>query len=277
MRNSISNGGQIIPRIHSDIRILNGADYFGVDLITGGFPCQPYSLAGKRRGAADDRALWPEMRRVIAEARPRWVLAENVPGIINLELDAVLSDLEGIGYAAGTIVVPACAVDAPHRRDRVWIVAHDEERRGGAGLRQVETEQDGHQPSNGGGNVADSTPGGLGENGSTSRQAGHADECGKAVPDARCELLERRERESAEKPAQWEPEPGLGRVAHGIPEGLDGTPCVFEAEPQIPRVAHGIKNRVQRLKALGNAIVPSVAYQIIKSMIQSEESEPHGD
>ena len=87
------------PILHEDIRTLNGADYRGVDLVTGGFPCQPYSLAGQRRGAADDRALWPEMCRVIEDSRPAWVLGENVPGIIGMELDRVLSDLEGLGYA----------------------------------------------------------------------------------------------------------------------------------------------------------------------------------
>jgi len=104
-----------------DIRNVRGVR---ADLVTGGFPCQPFSVAGKRRGAGDDRALWPEMLRVIAEVRPGWVLAENVPGIISMELDRVLSDLEGIGYATGTLVVPACALDARHRRERVWIVGH---------------------------------------------------------------------------------------------------------------------------------------------------------
>ncbi|MBF8281284.1 MAG: C-5 cytosine-specific DNA methylase [Anaerolineales bacterium] len=99
------------------------------DLVTGGFPCQPYSLAGKRRGTGDDRALWPEMFRVIGETRPTWMLGENVPGIINLELDRVLSDLESIGYAAWPIGIPACAVDARHRRERIWIVAYSEHER----------------------------------------------------------------------------------------------------------------------------------------------------
>jgi site-specific DNA-cytosine methylase len=115
-------GETLLCRLFEDIRSLDGSEFAGVSLITGGFPCQPFSCAGKRRGTADDRHLWPEMLRVIAEARPAWVLGENVAGIINMELDTVLSDLEGIGYACRPFVIPACGVDARHRRNRVWIV-----------------------------------------------------------------------------------------------------------------------------------------------------------
>jgi DNA (cytosine-5)-methyltransferase 1 len=111
------------PRLHPDIFTLDGADYAGVDLLTGGFTCQPFSVAGKRKGAADDRAIWPEMLRVISEAKPTWIIGENVAGIGSMELDNILSDLEGIGYSAWPLVIPACAVDARHRRDRVWIIA----------------------------------------------------------------------------------------------------------------------------------------------------------
>ncbi len=97
----------------------------GVDLLTGGFPCQPFSCAGKRKGKEDNRFLWPEMFRVIKEIRPRWVVAENVAGIVRMALDDCLSDLEGEGYSTQAVIIPACAVNAPHRRDRVWIVAHD--------------------------------------------------------------------------------------------------------------------------------------------------------
>jgi len=96
-----------------------------VDLICGGFPCQPFSVAGKQRGEEDDRHLWPEMFRIIQEVRPRWVLGENVPGIIRLGLHEVLSDLESAGYRTQTFVIPACAVDAPHRRDRIWICGYN--------------------------------------------------------------------------------------------------------------------------------------------------------
>lgn len=125
-----------VPRWR-DIRTLTGESFYErtglrtVDVISGGFPCQPFSQAGKRRGKEDDRYLWPEMLRVITEIRPAWVLGENVPGIVNLALDQVLLDLESIGYAAIPFIIPACGVDAPHRRDRICIVANREEPRGG--------------------------------------------------------------------------------------------------------------------------------------------------
>jgi DNA (cytosine-5)-methyltransferase 1 len=95
-----------------------------IDLICGGYPCQPFSIAGNQRGAEDPRHLWPEMSRLIREIWPRWVICENVAGHVECGLDAVLADLEDAGYTATPFVIPACAVGAPHRRDRVWIVAH---------------------------------------------------------------------------------------------------------------------------------------------------------
>ena len=118
-----------VPRWR-DIRTLTGDSFYErtglrtVDVISGGFPCQPFSLAGKREGKDDDRYLWPEMLRVIRELKPTWIIGENVPGIVNLALDTVLSDLENEGYSAQPFIIPACGVDAPHRRDRVAIVAY---------------------------------------------------------------------------------------------------------------------------------------------------------
>lgn len=99
-----------------------------IDVLSGGFPCQPFSAAGKRRGTDDDRYLWPAMLDVIRSVRPRWVVGENVFGLINwsdgLVFDTVCSDLEKAGYEVGAFVIPACAANAPHRRDRIWFVAH---------------------------------------------------------------------------------------------------------------------------------------------------------
>ncbi len=99
-----------------------------IDIITGGFPCQPYSSAGKRLGKEDERHLWPEMLRCIREVKPRWVVGENVLGLVNwsggLVFQEVQADLEAQGYEVQPYVLPAAAVNAPHRRDRVWFVAH---------------------------------------------------------------------------------------------------------------------------------------------------------
>lgn len=99
-----------------------------IDIVTGGFPCQPFSVAGKRKGTEDERHLWPEMLRAIGEIQPSWVVGENVIGLINwnggLVFDQVQTDLEAQGYEVFAYVLPACAKNAPHRRDRVWFVAY---------------------------------------------------------------------------------------------------------------------------------------------------------
>lgn len=101
-----------------------------VDIISGGFPCQPYSTAGKRKGKDDERHLWPEMLRAIREAQPSFVVGENVRGLINwdggLVFDEVHTDLEAEGYEVAPFLIPACSVGAPHKRDRIWFVAYSE-------------------------------------------------------------------------------------------------------------------------------------------------------
>lgn len=131
--------------IHSDIKEYKH-DGATIDLLTGGFPCQPFSQAGKRGGKEDDRYLWPEMLRIIREVQPTWIIGENVAGIINMGLEQVLTDLEDSEYQCQTFLVPACTVNAPHRRDRVWIVANSKNHRQQhssieKGCKQPETER----------------------------------------------------------------------------------------------------------------------------------------
>lgn len=116
---------------YEDIRTTDFTEWKNrIDVLSGGFPCQPFSAAGKRKGTADDRYLWPEMLRVIRQIAPKWVVGENVGGFVTwqggLVLETVCSDLESAGYEVQPFIIPACAVGAPHRRDRVWIIAHAE-------------------------------------------------------------------------------------------------------------------------------------------------------
>ena len=112
--------------IYEDVRTINEKELGKIDIITGGFPCQPWSLAGARKGADDDRDLWPEMVAIIENLQPKWVIGENVRGFVNepLGLQRTLSDLESIGYQAIPYIIPASGVGAFHRRERVWIIAN---------------------------------------------------------------------------------------------------------------------------------------------------------
>lgn len=139
-----------VPRWR-DIRELTAESFYErtglrtVDAISGGFPCQPFSVAGEQRGTEDDRYLWPEMLRVIKELKPTWVIAENVPNIVNMALDEVLSSLESAGYQAGTLLIPACGVGAWHKRERVAILGYAS----GSGLCGSARRRDGQEPSDG--------------------------------------------------------------------------------------------------------------------------------
>ncbi len=121
------------------------------DIITGGFPCQPFSVAGKQKGTSDDRHLWPEMFRIIQELKPRWVIGENVKGLVNLQdgmvFETVCTDLEGEGYEVRAFNIPAAGVGAPHRRERIWIIAHSDYT--GDRASEYETNEDGQKTNEG--------------------------------------------------------------------------------------------------------------------------------
>jgi DNA (cytosine-5)-methyltransferase 1 len=280
---------------HRDIRDLDGSAYHGVNLITGGFPCQPFSVAGQQAGKADDRYLWPEMLRIIAQAQPAWVVAENVAGIVTLALDQMLSDLEGEGYACGTVVLPACSVDAPHRRDRVWIVAHANShsepdstqhvRKGermvantdSSGMERPWSEQQAAGSSRTGEDVGNSPhlrrdwgTTDIGQTGQTDKQ----DKPGPEIwsePSGPSEDVANTSSDSTQGV-----ESGTQPGRHQRPTGLHGGagsapgPDWWEVEPPVGRVAHGIPRRVDRLRGLGNAIVPQVAYQILSLLVAHE-------
>lgn len=225
-----------VPRWR-DVRTLTKESFYErtglrtVDVISGGFPCQPFSVAGKQKGKGDDRYLWPEMLRVITELRPRCVVGENVPGIIKIAAGQVVKDLERAGYHVVVFNFEAAAVGAWHRRSRVFFTGladvADADGSGLQGSEQPETpdaaEDAGEQPSR--------VPAG---------------ECSEAVYDAMCS--------GCAGDARWEKSQELA----------DGR-C-WAAEPDVGRVAHGIPARVDRLKCLGNAVVPQQAYPIFRAL-----------
>jgi DNA (cytosine-5)-methyltransferase 1 len=265
-----------------------------IDILTGGFPCQPYSLAGKRKGKADDRHLWPEMLRAIREIQPQWVVGENVFGIVNwnggMVFDEVQADLEAEGYEVQPYVLPACAVNAPHRRDRVWFIANSISKRTGnkngktdnkewssgkdwsTGIRQA------HRPigtggidtANANGITAHATgkrkrPGDKEqredersreqlvrtEQGSNSNDNGE----GRIITDTNAAGQWWNEWEGKGKGNLWEQFPTQSPLCggdDGLPYELDG--ITFS------------KWRNESLKAYGNAIVPQVALQIFKAI-----------
>ena len=283
--------------IHDDIKTFSATKLVGkVDLLTGGFPCQPFSLAGKQRGKEDDRYLWPEMLRIIEECRPRWVVAENVTGIINLALDDVLSDLEGLGYEAWSVVIPACAVNAPHRRDRVWIVAYnvadtDGSRFYGKGLSILERTagQEGIDIGREGSPLADSERwrdgertelcgSGEGRVKGTSGDGSFTENRDVAYTDSsRLERLSRFQDPSelpswagGRLPMPWpvteQVEEGreVERVFCGVADGIPDRVDECELRP--------VRDRRQRLQKLGNAIVPQVAMVLFAALKNIEEA-----
>lgn len=277
-----------------DIRNVSGTEFGTVELICGGFPCQPFSTAGKRRGAKDDRYLWPEMVRVIEAIRPTWVIGENVAGIVSMALDQVHSDLESIGYAVQSFIIPACAVDAPHRRDRVWIVAYSK----GEGVpgikRNICKEECGSgKPlfqwiSVAGENVSYSYSSGFGERRRPEPiQPEHGTiKCvGKDVADS--DIRGNKIRNALQKSSDVINESchvsntinnGSYRAEWNASESSKNEPnnwvferiCTWLPEPGLGRVAHGVPGRVDRLRCLGNAVVPQIVEEIGKAIMQIE-------
>jgi DNA (cytosine-5)-methyltransferase 1 len=217
-------------RRYRDIRAINWRDVEPVDVVCGGFPCQPHSVAGRRRASEDDRDLWPEVVRCLRETQPRWFMGENVTGLLSSEdgrfFGTVLRDLAACGFDVEWDCLPAFAFGAPHRRDRVWIVAHStrELRRWrGTAWHGWTKSSDGRE------DVADASRLGL-EGFSQSQQCQQA----QRRIFTRCEVVGGSD-SAGPGERWWEPEPAVGRVAHGV------------------------SARVDRLRGLGNAIVPQIA------------------
>ena len=280
-----------VPRWR-DIRTVTKESFYErtglrtVDVISGGFPCQPFSVAGKQKGKGDDRYLWPEMLRVIRELRPHCVVGENVPGIIKLAAGQVVKDLERAGYNVVVLNFEAAAVGAWHRRSRVFFVGYAEHD-GQHGLPELRGNEEsgtarrteGAAPAQqfeGAGRPAD-VPGIRG------RGSGET----AIMADTGGEGLQRREQhgapDEAEDAREQEPHGAACKCGEAIYNSLRGGQrgqhgrnesqefahgCQWAAEPDVGRVANGIPNRVDRLKCLGNAVVPQQAYPIFRALAE---------
>lgn len=330
-----------VPRWR-DIKTLTGESFHDrtgkrtVDVISGGFPCQPFSVAGKQRGKEDDRYLWPEMVRVIKELRPTWIVGENVAGIVRMALPDILSELEACGYRTRTFLIPACAVGARHRRYRVAIVGYSEhnglssaEIAGGTqktGGREQKRKKEASESSGTGEpknrhdvanteskferrlsvreepekpglvsgceNVGHTYGAGLqtertkqqptrasrtGKNVQYSDSAGRKKQYTAAQPN-KTRLTGWRYSERKNESREWATESIMDRMANGLPDWMDGDldfiiNHYWDDEPDITRIATGIEHRVDRLKCLGNAVVPQQFYPIFKAIALVEDAE----
>jgi len=245
------------------------------DILTAGYPCQPFSQAGVRRGEEDDRHIWPEIFTIVQAKRPAWCVFENVSGHISLGLDQVLSDLESKGYAVQPFVVPACAVDAPHRRDRVWIVAyaqnHGHKFRMDTG-REGQTHQQEQrpcvrsEPSRPSEDVADANSNGRQQ--MSHRESGQASRGRKQIHEQEWDADSAQETYVFDADSVRCEGSAIQQVSGFRKESREsvGTSAdqshLWTVEPAVGRVANGIPRRVDRLKGLGNAIVPQIAMRI---------------
>ena len=210
------------------------------DVITGGFPCQPFSVAGKQKGTSDVRHLWPEMFRIIKEFTPRWIIGENVKGLTNIEkgmvFESVCTDLEGEGYEVRAFNIPAAGVGAPHRRERIWIVASLEDSR--RSLRSWSK---------------------FGEKDENEIRKRYADQHQRPGSTSESNVADASTGRRASQEGEIQTR-GNGTEHQGW----------WSTEPNVGRVANGVSGRVYRLRALGNSIVPQIATEIGYAIIKAE-------
>jgi len=234
--------------IFSDIKELNyetlrAKGINNIDIITGGYPCQPFSVAGRKKGEQDPRHLWPEYFRLVKELRPTWVIGENVSGHIKQGLDTVLENLESEGYSTRTFSISASSIGANHKRERVWILAHSgRSLREGTELGRENENEIGKENAN------------QFERSSSTSQFNVADS----------------ERERLQRSEQYETHTRETSTQFPTAEQIEATGLHWAIEPDVGRVAHGIPNRMDRLKSLGNSLVPQIPFLIANCIKQIE-------
>ena len=257
--------------IYEDVR---GLEHDGrIDIITGGYPCQPFSTAGKRKGQSDPRHLWPAMFGIIEAKRPRWVIGENVAGHISMGLDEVLADLERAAYSAIPFIIPACAVGAPHRRDRIWIVAWDTESQRTptqCGVSGCPDQGRMPQPERPWGASADVPAHAEGERlqgerfGGTGGGAHDRIITGRGLAGSVNQAGDGYDWRRITEEGFWRAvEPPVCGMDDGIPYGLDsgGQPA-----PKTKAAMHA-----HRIKALGNSVVPQIPFMLGKFILEVEK------
>ncbi len=271
-----------VPR-YTDIEEVaahaNRDDTIGtVDLVAGGIPCQPFSTAGKRHGTADDRYLWPYAFSIVQRFQPTWVLIENVAGFVHLALDLVQTDLESAGYQVQAYVFPACAIGAPHIRERVFVVAH------ASGLRRkmCTNHERVHPTPHPSGAVADA---GRNRRWQWPHQQG-SQPGSHSAPNTGTDGAQRTLATAAPLSDQWvagTPQSRVGRGLDGAADWVDGTRWpALPGQPQHPwepartMTARRDPTRARRLKALGNAIVPQHIYPLLYAIVQLSLHTPEG-
>ena len=270
-------------KIYNDVKELKGQEVIKehgtIDLITGGFPCQPFSIAGSRKGTNDNRHLWPEMFRLIKELKPRWVIGENVRNIISIQdgmvFENVCTDLEGEGYEVRAFNIPAAGIGAPHKRERIWIVANSRrtlrERSKFQGENANESKQENanqyqRSSSTSTDNVADTNT--RLSNGSIEevQSGGQTFNTSSQRTDVAYTYSQRQQEQCGPESIQKERNEPQRSSSQ---EGHTG----WEFEPDVGRVANGISGRVHRLKALGNSIVPQIAKEIGRAIMTAEAED----
>ena len=295
-------------KLYEDIKTFDATAYAGrIDILTGGFPCQPFSAAGKRLGTEDDRHLFPEMLRIIQEIKPKYIVGENVRGLLNwsggLVFDEVCSDLEAEGYEVTPYLLPACGKNAPHRRDRIWFIAHSNECNDRRTSRQNESEgseerlqerNEVREPSKSGkvfGDAPDTKNGRRGRGSSKEckerregvlsgkqkrREVGGEVEGCSRKRNASDTLRSGRWKDNGQRESKLLNE--NGKVTNW--ENFPTQPPICGGDDGIPRKLDSItfpKWRKESIKAYGNAIVPAVVFEIFKAIQKMEDLEIQED